>query len=189
MQKGYELHPPLPDTAASELSPYPELLRELLYHRGIDTKEKANTFLNPSYESHTHDPFLIAGMGMAVERILKAIADNEHIVIWSDYDHDGIPGGVILHDFFKKIGYANFENYIPHRHTEGYGVNIAGLEKLKKEGASLIITVDCGISDIEPEFVCHSQLQTGTLRVPVRHALRRGSGVQISAGAHRAWFF
>src|SRR3989344_6000386 len=121
MRKVYEFRKKAPDSIHEELNSYPEILRDLLFHRGIDTKEKTETFLNPSYDDHTHDPFLIAGMEKAVERILKGIKEKEHIVIWSDYDHDGIPGGVILPDFFKKIGYANFENYIPNRHTEGYG--------------------------------------------------------------------
>ena len=150
MQKQYAIRPKAPSAVHEELAVYPEFLRDLLYQRGVDTKEKAQMFLNPSYDNHTHDPFLIAGMEKAVERILRGVKENEHIVIWSDYDHDGIPGGVILYDFFKKIGYSNFENYIPNRHTEGYGFNVARLEKLKDGGATLVITVDSGISDVEP---------------------------------------
>ncbi len=127
---------------------YPEFLRALLYYRGIDTEELAEKFLNPSYDDHTHNPFLIAGMEKAVKRILGAIKNKERIVIYSDYDHDGIPGGVILYEFFKKIGYENFSNYIPHRYTEGYGLNEKAVESFKEEGTQLIITVDCGISDI-----------------------------------------
>jgi single-stranded-DNA-specific exonuclease len=73
---------------------------------------------------------------------------NEKICIYSDYDADGIPGAVILHDFFKKVGYVNFSNYIPHRHTEGYGVHQAALKQLADEGAKLIITVDVGITAV-----------------------------------------
>lgn len=139
-----------PEEIHEELASYPEILRDLLFARGLDSLEKAEAFLNPSYEKHTHDPFLIAGMEKAVTRILKALERNERITIWSDYDHDGIPGGVILHDFFKKIGYQNFNNYIPHRYTEGYGVNEEGVGGLAKEGTTLMITVDCGIADVEP---------------------------------------
>lgn len=148
--KSYRLRPPIPDEAHTELSLYPELLRELLYYRGIVTRKDAEVFLNPSYDEHTHDPFLISAMDRAVERVLRAIRGGERIVIYSDYDHDGIPGGVILHDFFKKIGYENFENYIPHRYHEGYGLNTRAVETLFERGAKLLITVDCGISDVKP---------------------------------------
>ncbi len=148
--KRYEVRPPAPKEVHEALALYPEFLRDLLFARGISARENADRFLNLSYDDHTHDPFLIAGMEKAVQRIVKAIRDNEKIVIYSDYDHDGIPGGVILHDFFKKIGYKNFSNYIPHRYTEGYGLNQKAVETLSEEGATLIITVDCGINDVLP---------------------------------------
>ena len=64
-----------------------------------------------------------------------------------DYDCDGIPGGVVLHDCFKAIPYENFINYIPHRHYEGFGLSKKAVDKLKSEGVALIITVDCGTTD------------------------------------------
>jgi single-stranded-DNA-specific exonuclease len=139
----YEKH--LDDT----LIEYPLFMRILLSNRGIDTKEKADAFLNPNYEKHIHNPFLIKDMEKAVLRILAAIKGNEKIIIYSDYDHDGIPGGVILHDFFKKIEYENFSNYIPHRHLEGYGLHIEAIEGFAKERVALVITVDCGSSDFD----------------------------------------
>ncbi len=140
---------PHPDTL-QELSTLPPLLSELLVARGITEPLGAQEFLNPSYEKHLHDPYLLPDMEKSVERILSAIAKSEKVVIWNDYDCDGIPGGALLHDFFKKINYANFRNYIPHRHREGYGLNVEGIETLKAEGAALIITVDCGIVDHVP---------------------------------------
>jgi len=86
-------------------------------------------------------------MDKAVERILEIIEKNEKILIYSDYDADGIPGAVVLYDFFKKIGYENFENYIPHRQNEGYGLNMKAIEKFSNEKVNLIITIDCGIKD------------------------------------------
>ena len=145
----YRLRESIPNNVSEALSIYPEILRDLFFSRGITDAKKAEEFINPSYELHTHDPFLIAGMEKATSRILKAIKEGERIVIWSDYDHDGIPGGVILHDFFKKIGYENFLNYIPHRHSEGYGVNEKGVETLFKDKVTLMITVDVGITDVE----------------------------------------
>jgi single-stranded-DNA-specific exonuclease len=119
----------------------------ILYRQGIATKAAAAAWLAPNFETDLHDPFLLSDMERAVERILKALTEKERIVIYSDYDCDGIPGGVILHDFFTALGYSNFENYIPHRHHEGYGFNAASVEGFAAQNTRLIITVDCGITD------------------------------------------
>src|SRR3989339_287605 len=139
----------LPEEVKKEFNVYSELLGLLLYYRGIETREKAEKFLKPDYYRDTHDPFLMKDMGKAVERILKAIEQKEKIIIYSDYDADGIPGAVVLHDFFKKINYENFENYIPHRHEEGFGLNMEAVEEFGKSGAKLLITIDCGIADVK----------------------------------------
>lgn len=125
------------------------LVEHLLFHRGVETAEDRERFLNPNYDTHTHDPFLMKDMEKATARILKAVQNDERIAIFSDYDADGIPGAVVLHDFFKKIGYANFENYIPDRHGEGFGLNGNAIEDLAMRGAKLLITIDCGITDAE----------------------------------------
>ncbi len=139
MPKKYSVKPKVSDN----------LTEQLLHNRGIKTKKDKEIFLNPDFEKHLHDPFLLPDMKKAVGRILKAIENDEKIGIWSDYDADGIPGGALLHDFFKLIGFNNFINYIPCRHTEGHGLSIEGIEELKKEKVDLIITVDCGIRDNE----------------------------------------
>ena len=131
-----------------ELIGYPELLRILFYNRGIKTKAEAEAFLQPDYERDLNDPFLMKDMDKAVERILQALEKKEKIVIYSDYDADGIPGGVILHDFFEKTGHKNFTNYIPHRHDEGFGLNEEAVKQFKKDKVKLIITVDCGVADL-----------------------------------------
>lgn len=123
------------------------LLEKLLTLRGYRDPVLRDQFLNPKYDA-MHDPFLMHDMERAVNRIFSAMEKNEKICIYSDYDADGIPGAVILHDFFKKVGYVNFSNYIPHRHTEGYGVHQAALKQLADEGAKLIITVDVGITAV-----------------------------------------
>lgn len=137
----------IPDDIAQELKAYDPLMARLLYNRGIVTKDEADAFLSPDYNTHLHDPFLFPDMEKAVERILRAIKEKEHIVVYTDYDCDGIPGGVLLHDFLTEIGVSHFENYIPHRHHEGYGFNVEAGESLAKKGAKLIVTVDCGIVD------------------------------------------
>lgn len=139
----------IPQTLDGFLEGHPQLLKDLLSLR-VSSPEHIETFLSPSFERHNHDPFLLPDMEQGVSRILRAIENKEKIAIWSDYDCDGIPGGALLHDFFKLIGYENFVNYIPHRHLEGYGVNAAGIESLVKDGVRLVITVDSGITDIEP---------------------------------------
>ncbi len=148
MPKKYILKEKISKEAEKELEGYDQITKQLLYNRGIKTKEEAESFLNPDFITHLHDPFLLPGMEKAVERILFAIENNEKVCLWSDYDADGIPGGALLHDFFKLIGFSNFINYIPDRHEEGYGLNSDGVEELANSGVKLMITIDCGIRDI-----------------------------------------
>lgn len=126
---------------------FPELFETLLASRGIGLEDK-DAFLKPDY-NRLHDPLLLPDMDLARDRVLRAVQDNEHIVVFSDYDADGIPGAVVLSDFFKRINYTNVSFYIPHRHDEGYGMNIGAIEECATRGTKLIITVDCGISDAE----------------------------------------
>lgn len=143
----YTLKAPVSVEIAEKLSEYSPLMQQLLVNRGITEGDAARCFLNPDYDTDLHNPFLLTDMHKAVERILRAMKDNEHIVIYTDYDCDGIPGGVLLHDFFTALEYSNFENYIPHRHEEGYGFNAESVPKFHERGTTLIITVDCGITD------------------------------------------
>ena len=114
----FPLHDPLNEILRTELAAYDDLTAALLARRDILTKEDAEKFLNPSYDAHLYDPFLMTDMPRASRRFADAILSGERIAVWSDYDCDGIPGGVLMHDFLTKVG-ANFENYIPHRHDEG----------------------------------------------------------------------
>lgn len=143
----YSVKENVPEDIRKNLDIFDDFTAHLLFHRGITSKDDAEHFLQPDYERDTHDPFLLTGMDRAVDRILDAIEKNEHIVVHTDYDTDGIPAGVALHDFFKKIN-ARFSNYIPHRHNEGYGLSIASVETHHKNGANLILTADCGITDV-----------------------------------------
>ena len=123
-RKEYKVRPNVPKEFDEALLSYHPLLRKLLYHRGLEDMSSAEKFLNPDYDLDLHDPFLLKGMEKAVTRILSAIENNQKVLIYSDYDADGIPGGVMLADFFERIGFSNFENYIPHRHNEGYGLHL-----------------------------------------------------------------
>ncbi len=137
------------DTTDKSLKGFSPFLEDLLRARGIETTDAAEAFLNPDYDKHLHDPYTLADMEKVVQRILKAIDQNEKVLMYSDYDADGIPGGVMLADFFRKIGFTNFSNYIPHRHDEGYGLHAEAIEGFAEEGVKLLITIDCGIRDFE----------------------------------------
>lgn len=126
-----------------------ELIPDLLRARGIAEGDEAARFLAPEYERDSHDPFLLPDMGVSVERIMSAAKNGEKIAVWSDYDCDGIPGGVMLAEFLRSLG-LSVRHYIPHRHEEGYGLNIEGIDELAEQKISLIITVDLGSSDVEP---------------------------------------
>ncbi len=125
------------------------LLNLLLQARGITNEAEAAAFLSPDYNTQLHAPELLHDIEKACVRIEEAMSKNERIAIFSDYDCDGIPGAVVLHDFFTAIKYTNFQNYIPHRHYEGFGLSTSALDTLKAEGVTLVITIDCGTSNIE----------------------------------------
>ncbi|MEO8071641.1 MAG: single-stranded-DNA-specific exonuclease RecJ [Acidobacteriota bacterium] len=124
------------------------LIAALLITRGFETAEKAHKFLNPSYDD-LHEPNLLKGMTEAVERILKAVEAGEKILIWGDYDVDGTTGTVVLRKCLEILG-AKTGFHIPHRFSEGYGLNIEHLKIAKERGYSLVVTVDTGTRSFEP---------------------------------------
>jgi single-stranded-DNA-specific exonuclease len=144
------LHEPVPSAIGKALASFEPYVQQLLYNRGITTAPEAARFLAPQYDTELHNPFLLNDMAAAVKRIQLAISENEKVVIYSDYDCDGIPGAVILHDFFTAIGFTNFYNYIPHRHYDGFGLSVKAVNEIVLEHQpSLIITIDCGTTDSE----------------------------------------
>lgn len=138
-----------------ELGSYSPVLRRLLVNRGLVTREDAFRFLNPSYDEDVHDPFLMQDMKRAIERIHRAVQSGEKIAVYADYDCDGIPGAVIMTDFFEMLGYENFEVYIPDRHKEGYGLQIPALDMLIQKKTSLVVTVDLGITNHKEVEYCN----------------------------------
>ncbi len=147
--KQWALRGDLPAEISKELDGWPELVRRLLFYRGIETKEAAEKFLNPDYERDIHDPFSALGMEKAAERILRAADKNERVVVFGDYDADGVCSSVILHEFFKKIGFENFHIRIPDRNLDGYGLSSEAVDEFIGQKAKLIITLDCGITDYQ----------------------------------------
>ncbi len=129
-------------TLALQLGVSPIVAR-LLHQRGIVDPEIAARFLRPSLD-HLHDPLALADMGIAVERLLTAIATRERIAIHGDYDVDGITSTVILRRALEMLG-ANVVHFIPERLKDGYGLQPAALERLHADGVSVVVSVDCGI--------------------------------------------
>lgn len=125
----------------------PDGTARILHRRGINSEEALCHFLYDTLDD-LGDPFLMKGMDAAVNRILKAIDQKEKIVIYGDYDVDGITATSIMIRGLRKLG-ANVDFYIPLREEEGYGLNKKAIEKLSKDGFSLLITVDCGIASAD----------------------------------------
>ena len=130
--------------AVSEALGISELTAKVLYHRGIKDARSAKNFLEPE-DAPFNDPFLMLGMRKAVDRIKQALDAKEKICVYGDYDVDGMSASAILIRTLRKFG-ANVESYIPAR-SEGYGLNAHALEKISAEGTTLLISVDCGITN------------------------------------------
>lgn len=146
---GYRIAEVPPASITTELNHLMPLTQQLLYRRGITTKAAADAFLDPLYDEQLHDPFLLHDMDVAVVRILRALEAGERIAIFSDYDCDGIPGAVVLHDFLTAVGHENFTTYIPHRHYEGFGMSTDALDTLHNDAVTLVVTIDCGTGNHE----------------------------------------
>ena len=126
---------------------YPYLVSEVLASRGVERAEDAAEFLTQE-TTLTYSPFLMQDMDKAVERIAQAIAAGEKIAIFGDYDVDGITATCILVDYLKGRG-ADVVHYIPRRIEDGYGLSCDAIEGLRKGGATLLVTVDCGITGVD----------------------------------------
>ncbi len=138
----------LPDDSADGL------LVQLLYNRGLE-QEAAAEFLAAAYQG-LHDPFLFADMRAAVERLWGAIERGEKICVYGDYDADAVTANAVLQQTFRYLG-AAAEYYIPDRFTEGYGVNLEALAKIKAGGCRLIVTVDCGTNSTDAAAYCRAE--------------------------------
>lgn len=125
------------------------VIANLLLQRGIDSAEKAQAFFYPSLNM-LHDPFLMKDMDKAVERLDKAIAQEEKVMIYGDYDVDGTTAVALLYKYLKnKCNKSNLEYYIPDRYTEGYGVSVKGIDYAAENNFTLIIVTDCGVKAVE----------------------------------------
>ena len=124
-----------------------ELLTKILINRGITEDKEIDTFLNPT-RNDFYNPYLMPDMEKAVERIIKAINNQEKVMIYGDYDVDGITSITVLKKFLNERGLQT-GHYIPNRLEEGYGLNENAIRSIAEQKYTLMITVDCGISGIE----------------------------------------
>jgi single-stranded-DNA-specific exonuclease len=145
--KRWEVASPLPSDAIPELSGYPNILRQILYNRGYRTHELARAFLEAE-PPEGNVAANILDLPKAVDRIEFAIQHHENIVVYGDYDADGVTATALLGMALKALG-AEVSEYIPNRFDEGYGLNLEAIRSLREQGADLIITVDCGIRSWE----------------------------------------
>jgi single-stranded-DNA-specific exonuclease len=143
----WNIAPKAPEEFIKNFPEYNPLVLQLLYNRGLRTQQAIDEFFNPDYEGDLHDPFLMLGVSEAVKRIQKAIKKQEKIAIFGDYDADGVCGTVILKTVLEALGAKLAGVFIPNRMIEGYGLNNEAVKKAAAQGANLIITIDCGITD------------------------------------------
>jgi len=151
--KRWAISPHITPQAHEALKAFPPILQQILFNRGMGTDEEARAFLK-AQPNFNPDPLQFTGMQIAVDRIQFALAHNEPIAIYGDYDVDGVTATALMVEALQKLG-ANVRGYIPNRFDEGYGLNTDALDSLKADGVKLVITVDCGIRS--PNEALHSQ--------------------------------
>lgn len=145
----WEIAPILDPGAQKQLERYHPILSQILYNRDLKNPAQIQAFLDGRY-LESNDPYLLADVDQAVKRICDAIADDEMIVIYGDFDADGVTATVLLTEALRGLGLgrSRVRPYIPDRVDEGYGLNTEAIKRIKDFGASLIITVDCGIRSV-----------------------------------------
>ena len=141
-QKNWWVYPTIPPEIDSQFQVFPRYIRQILFNRGITDVESASNYLNASFP--IHDPFLLLDMDRTVERLLQAIDQHEGIVVYGDYDVDGVSATALMVQVLQKLD-AKVYRFIPNRFDEGYGLNNESISMLADSGAKVILTVDCGI--------------------------------------------
>ncbi|HPA25545.1 MAG TPA: single-stranded-DNA-specific exonuclease RecJ [bacterium] len=184
MSSRWILKPKFPESMKKDFPAYSGIILQLLFDRGLDTEEKIEEFFKPDFTQDIHDPFLFKDMKIAVERINQAIKNQEKILIYGDYDADGVTSTVLMEKTLRKLIEVNSNSkvsakkselskqqngsrynleptlnnleptnnvsfYIPHRDIEGYGMNDTAVQKIIADKIDLVITVDCGITNLE----------------------------------------
>ncbi|HEU5090317.1 MAG TPA: single-stranded-DNA-specific exonuclease RecJ, partial [Roseiflexaceae bacterium] len=136
-----------PPAFLAQMRGYHPIVATLLYQRGLHDREQVDAFLNMEYGKGVHNPFSMRGMEAAARRIATAIAEQEPIAVYGDFDTDGVTAVTLLVQAITAMG-GDIRPYIPHRLREGYGLNTEAIDQLANEGVRLLVTVDCGISNV-----------------------------------------
>jgi single-stranded-DNA-specific exonuclease len=173
-RKRWDIAPPAPREQRERLAHLHPLLMQVLYNRGVIEPPEADAFLTG--RARFDDPYRIAGIPVAVERIRTAIVAGEPIVVYGDFDADGVTATVLLVQTLTAFG-ARVTPYIPHRVDEGYGLNRDALEKIARGGGRLVITVDCGIRSAD-EVACGASLGLDLI-VTDHHSIQRSDGQDV----------
>ena len=148
MQTRWQIQSKLPPAVDEALAKFPPVLRQLLFNRGYASDEEARAFLKATPNFDT-SPWGLKDMDVVIDRIIQAIEKNEKIIIYGDYDVDGVTSSVLLVELFRSFG-ADVDTYIPDRFKEGYGINIEALDGFVEQDVNLVISVDCGIRAVAP---------------------------------------
>lgn len=146
METNWIVKPTIDKKLCEAFPEHSPLILQLLYNRGLTAQETIDEFFCPDYKNDIHNPYLLKGMKKAVERIFKAIEKKEKILVYGDYDADGVTSSVLVIKTLKFLGAKEVAIYIPDRAKEGYGMNIEAIKQIKKMNVSLIVTVDCGVA-------------------------------------------
>jgi single-stranded-DNA-specific exonuclease len=153
-KKRWVLRDPAPADFIASAHGLPPVVATLLYQRGMRDQRDIAAFLSPDYRGGLHDPFLMKGMDAAARRLAHAIAEGEPVAVYGDFDTDGVTAVTLLTQAITAMG-GDIRPYIPHRLNEGYGLNTEAIDRLAAEGVRLLVTVDCGISNVQE--VAHAQ--------------------------------
>jgi single-stranded-DNA-specific exonuclease len=146
-KKRWDLRPPAPPDFLDAIPDRSPIVATLLYQRELREPPAITAFLSSDYKSGMHDPFLLKGMDIAARRVAAAIAEGEPIAVYGDFDTDGVTAVTLLIQAIGAMG-GDIRPYIPHRLNEGYGLHVEAIDRLIGEGVRLLITVDCGISNV-----------------------------------------
>lgn len=146
-EKFWQIKPAAPDILATKFPEINPIIRQLLFSRKLDTQEKIDEFLYPDYSQDLYDPFLFKDMEIACQRIWQAVKNKEKVLVYGDYDADGVCSTTLLVEWFKYVDLP-VQVYIPHREIEGYGLNQEAVKEFIEQKINLLITVDCGTSNI-----------------------------------------
>ncbi len=165
--KRWVIAPEAPIGLLRQYSGIHRLLAQVLYNRGMTTPDTARAFLNS--REINHDPMSMPDMDKAVRRLRQAVTGNEPIVVYGDFDADGVTSTTLMVEGLRGLGAKNVRAYIPNRVDEGYGLNISAIDLLKDDKCKLIVTVDCGIRSMDE--IAHARKNGVDVIVTDHHSL------------------